>query len=451
MTEKGKYSFYMATMLVVANMVGTGVFTSLGFQVFALKSGYTIIALWLLGGFVSLMGAFCYAEIATRIKKNGGEYAFLSTLYHPAVGFAAGWISMTVGFAAPIAAACILLGGYVSMATGIKTFLFFGMDIKLEPAIAIGILLLITSIQAFSRKLGAIFQNFSTTIKITSVIILSIIGFITWDPAVVANNFSGGIQWQEFGIGAFFISFYWVTYAYSGWNASAYIAGEIQNPKRNIPRSLITGTALVTLLYLMMNIAFMLVLNFSEIKGEKEVGLFFGNKIFGAGFGAIVGLIISGLLLSSISSMIITGPRVTSSLGADESFFKWFGKTNKANVPVRAMVIQTLISGAIILSYKFDKIIFLIGFTLNLFTILSVIGLFIARRKYKDVDSYKVPLYPFPPLVFILIYLSLLGYGFFLKMEESLTGLGFTLLGVIIYVVIKAIQKKDPATPPGRT
>lgn len=440
-------------MIVVANMIGAGVFTSLGFQVLGLSSGYSIIWLWLLGGIVSLFGAGCYAEIATRLKGSGGEYNFLSKIYGKPIGFSAGWISFTVGFAAPIAAACIALGTYFSHSLQISNVMVAGMEVPISKVIAVNALLLLTILQLVSKKIGAIFQNISTTFKIAIVVIICSLGFFFLDGHVVFKSFGAGIKWKELISGPFFISLFFVSYAYSGWNASAYIAGEIENPKRNIPRSLILGTLIVTILYIALNLAFMLVLPFDSIKGQEDVGRIFATRIFGGIVGGGIGLIISFLLVSSISSMIITGPRVTRSMGEDHALFKWFSKATATEVPQRAILVQSLISLIFVVTSSFASVIVFIGFTLNIFTLLTVFGLFILRIKDKNTsstnDSYKVFGYPFVPILFVLIYLFMLGYGLIQRKDwsllgwpfewrfrlEPLIGLGFAIVGVLIYVI----------------
>jgi basic amino acid/polyamine antiporter, APA family len=426
-------------MIVVANMIGAGVFTSLGFQVLGLSSGYSIIWLWLLGGIVSLFGAGCYAEIATRLKGSGGEYNFLSQIYNKPIGFAAGWISFTVGFSAPIAAACIALGTYFSHSLQISNVNVAGTEVPISKLIAINALLLLTILQLAHKKIGAIFQNITTTFKIAVVLIICVIGFYYMDSKVIAASFGGGIKFPELTSGPFFISLFFVSYAYSGWNASAYIAGEIDNPKRNIPRSLILGTLIVTILYVLLNVAFMLILPFDEIKGQEDVGRIFANKIFGGVIGGSIGLVISILLVSSISSMIITGPRVTKTMGENHALFKWFSKSTATEIPQRAILVQSLISLLFIITSSFESVIVFIGFTLNIFTLLTVFGLFILRAKDKKTsstsDGYKVFGYPFVPIIFILIYLFMLVFGLYKKPVESFVGLGFALLGVLIYVL----------------
>lgn len=427
-------------MIVVANMIGAGVFTSLGFQVLGLSSGYSIIWLWLLGGIISLLGAGCYAEVATRLKGSGGEYNFLSKIYNKPIGFAAGWVSFTVGFSAPIAAACIALGTYFSNSLHIINVFVGNTEIPVSKIIAVFALLLLTIFQLVNKRLGAIFQNITTTFKIIIIFIICAIGFYYLDNKVVAVSFAGGIKFSELTSGSFFVSLFFVSYAYSGWNASAYIAGEIDNPKKNIPRSLIWGTFIVTIIYLLLNIAFMLVLPFDEIKGQEDVGRIFASKIFGNSVGGFIGLVISILLLSSISSMIITGPRVTKTMGENHPLFNWFSKSTGTGVPQRAILIQSLISILFIITSSFESVIVFIGFILNIFTLLTVFGLFILRAREKGAsttnDVYKVFGYPFVPAGFILIYLFMLSFGLVKKPIESIVGFGFALLGVLIYVLI---------------
>ncbi len=426
---KTKYGLYTATSIVVANMIGTGVFTSLGFQVIDLSSGFTILLLWFIGGLAALLGALSYAELGAAMPRSGGEYHFLSVIYRPFLGFLSGWVSFLVGFAAPIAAAAIAFGTYFSRSLGLAE--------GGEKWLAIGVILLLTLLHAADKKAGAVFQNLFTTLKIIVIIALIAIGFIfgTRQPVDFGINMQAI---NDFLSPAFAIGLFFVSYSYSGWNAAAYIAGEIERPEKNIPRSLIFGTLIVTILYLLLNFVFLYTIPMGEMAGKIEIGYLFGNKILGEAAGQIMGLIFTFLLLSTVSSMIITGPRVTQVLGSDYSFFKWFSDKNKKDIPVKAILIQSAIAIIYVITSTFDQVITYIGFTLNLFTMLTVIGLIVYREQHPETKRpYKVPLYPVIPILFIIINLWILVYGLIYKPYESIAGLITSLSGLIIFFISK--------------
>lgn len=427
-----KIGFATAISLVIANMIGTGVFTSLGFQVIEIQSPFAILMLWIVGGVLALCGALTYGEIGSAFPESGGEYNYLSKLYHPAVGFLSGWVSVTVGFAAPVAAAAMALGLYVNK-------IYPGAD---KEYLAISVILVFTIIHAITLKLGSALQRAFTLIKI--VIIVMFMGFgMFYTPdhemVVVADSFA----WNDIFSLSFAGSLIYVTYAYSGWNAASYIAGEIENVNKNLPRALFWGTLIVLIIYTALNYVFLRSVPINELKGVVEVGYVSANKIFGLEPGKFMGLIIALLLLSTISAMILAGPRVMQSMGRDIKQLKWFAISNKNNVPFVAVIFQSALSVYLVHTSKFDKLLTYVGFTLNLFTFLTVLGVFILRYKKMGVkSSFKTPLFPLPPLLFLSILGWILYSIVISRPEESMKGFGTVLLGLIIYFVTQYFDKK---------
>jgi APA family basic amino acid/polyamine antiporter len=435
---KNKFGLNTAISIVVANMIGTGIFTSLGFQVISLKSGFALLLLWLLGGISALTGALAYSELGTSMPRSGGEYHFLSRIYHPALGFIAGWVSFIIGFAAPTAAAAIALGAYFNAALNLNlTVLTLGLD----KIIGISVIIIISALHASDKVAGALFQNIFTSLKVITLLILIVLGLFsgidqTLDFSVTRDSL------LEITSPAFVISLFFVSYSYSGWNAAAYIAGEIKNPDKNIPRSLLTGTLIVTFLYVFTTYVFLRVIPIRDMTGKIEIGYIFGSQIFGPHTSTVMGLIFSLLLLSTVSSMIITGPRVTQIMGEDYAILKWFAKRSKKEIPVRAIIIQSALSIGYILTSTFEQMITLIGFTLNVFTLLAVIGMMLNRRKKPDSDFvYRVKFYPVVPIIFILINSWIIIYGLIYRPMESLAGIGISLSGLIFYFIDRSYSR----------
>jgi APA family basic amino acid/polyamine antiporter len=441
--EKRSFGLYTTVSVVIANMIGTGVFTSLGFQVLGIHSGFAIIVLWLIGGIASLLGALVYAEIGAAIPQSGGEYTYLSKIYHPSVGFLAGWISFLVGFAAPVAAASIAFSSYLTKSVDfVGIFPFIGR-FPLASTFAIIIIIITTLFHAINKKAGAAFQNFFTTFKIIIILFLIAAGFIYGNVQDI-SFMPDKMAWKDIMSPAFVVSLYFVSYSYSGWNAAAYFAGEIKNPTKNIPLSFFIGTFFVSGIYVMLNYVFLKTVPISELAGQLEVGYLFAAKIWGAEVGSIMGLIISFLLVSSISSMVLAGPRVTSAIGEDLSFLKWFAGKNKNGVPTRAIIVQSLLSVVYVLTSTFDQVITFIGFTLNLFTMMTVVGVIVFRIRQPKVERpYRTFGYPVTPILFMIINLWILVYGLIYKPEESLAGLACTLAGLIVYFIGSRFTKKS--------
>ncbi len=431
---KKKYSRYTAISVVVANMIGTGVFTSLGFQVMGLSSGFALVMLWLIGGIIALCGAFAYSELAVKLPKSGGEYNFLSEIYHPAMGFLAGWISITIGFAAPVAAAAIAFGKYFSSSLGFPSSFFLSERLTAPVLFAIVLILALSLIHTFNKIVGATFQNIMTVMKVLFILLLIVLGF-TYGTSTHIGFLPSRHALKEMISPAFAVSMFFVTYSYSGWNAAAYISAEIKDQKKNIPISLISGTAVVIFLYLFLTVVFLFTLPIAEVSGKLEVGYLFANKILGVKAGVIMGSVISFLLISSVSSMIIVGPRVYNAMGEDYPRLKWLSK-KRNDIPALAILFQSLLSIVFILTSTFEQVIVIIGFTLNLFTFMTVLGVFVLRRKRPELKPpFKTMGYPFLPGLFLILNLWILGYGFISRPHESLAGIGITLAGLAIYFV----------------
>jgi APA family basic amino acid/polyamine antiporter len=386
------YSLTVAITLVIANMIGTGVFTSLGYQVGPLPSGFVILLLWGLGGVVALCGALTYAEIATALKRSGGEYLYLSKLFHPAVGFLSGWMSSVVGFAGAISAVALAIGEYATDASGIS-----------PQVIAIAAIAFVSVIHWFGVKSGGIAQTILTSLKLVLIVIFCIAPFLfEIDSNHPIHFLPQAGDWQLVISQGFAVSLVFVMYAYTGWNASAYIASNLENPNQNLPKSLITGTFIVMLVYLALNATFLYVASFDELKGQNDIGNVVAYKLFGNTAGKIFSGVFSFALLSTLSAMTIAGPRVIEAMGEDYSLLKSFSKHNRYDMPYIAILAQAAWSIFLVLVSSFKEIIQYISVSLSFFSMLAVIGVFVLRRKYKNDTNFKVPLFPLPPLIFIL-------------------------------------------------
>lgn len=427
-----KIGFYTAISIVIANMIGTGVFTSLGFQVLGIQSGSALLALWIVGGVLALCGALTYGEIGAAYPENGGEFHYLSKLYHPALGFLSGWVSVTVGFAAPIAAASMALGKYVQS-------MFPNVDVMM---LAIAVIILITIIHSINLRSGSAFQRIFTLIKV-SVILLFIAFGLMYEPSFNMSFALNSQSTTEIFSSSFATSLIYVTYAYSGWNAAAYISGEIKDVNRNLPRALVFGTLIVLVIYTLLNFVFLYSTPIDTLKGQVEVGYLSANQIFGSNIGKYMSLAIAVLLISTISAMILAGPRVMQSMGKAIPSLGFFSTTNKNNVPFIAIGFQSVIAIVLVIFSSFDSLINYIGFTLNLFTFLTVFGIFILRYKKREVvRPFKTPLFPLPPILFLLIIGWILVNVLMTKTTESLLGLLTVLGGLGFYYITLKLDKK---------
>lgn len=401
--KHGTYKFGLTTAsaFVIANMIGTGVFTSLGFQLLGTTNLVSILLLWLLGGIIALCGALVYGELGSVMPRSGGEYHYLREIYHPIVGFMAGWASLIVGFSAPVALACMALSSYLT-----KVF----PSLPNLP-IGIGVLSIISLIHAYDVKIGGTMQRFFTFFKVVVILIFIICGLAM---PVHYQSFTlsmAKFSWGEVFSTGFAVSLVWVYYAYSGWNASAYMASEIKNPQRTLPRSLLISTLVVTVLYLALNAVFLLSTPISLMTGKLEVGLIAAQNIFGTTLGNLMGLLIALLLISSISSMVFLGPRVSQVMGEDTYILRFLAKRSKRGTPYVSIGVQYLFSLLLIITNSFELVTKYTGVTLSFFALLTVFGVFIHRRRFPLIDRpYRTWGYPFVPVVFIILIVWSIGY-----------------------------------------
>jgi APA family basic amino acid/polyamine antiporter len=425
-----KIGFYTAISLVIANMIGTGVFTSLGFQLLDIHSVFSILILWLLGGVISLCGALVYAELGVTFPKSGGEYVYLSKLIHPFVGFLSGWVSSTVGFAAPVALASVALGTYVHV-------MFPQINITV---CALSVVAIITLIHATNLKSGSGFQKILTLLKIVFIILFIIAGFF-YAPAHSISILPQANSKDEIGSQSFWVSLIYVSYAYSGWNAASYLAGDMKDVKKDLPKALIIGTLIVTVIYVLLNYVFLYTTPASELTGVLEIGHVSATHIFGAFFGKFMSLAIAFLLVSSISAMIMAGPRIIKSMGEDVPMLHFLAITNKNNVPYLAVLLQSAITVILILTSQFESVLTFVGFSLSIFTFLTVLSIFILRFKKIENLSYKTWGYPITPILFLSLNGFTIYFVFINKTEESMWGLLNVVIGASIYFIGKQFSK----------
>jgi len=432
--------------IIVADMVGTGIFTTSGLVMKNIQNPWSMVSLWAIGGLIALTGAFCYAELSAAMPYAVGGYMFLSQLFHPLVGFLSGWVSFIVGFSAPVAATSIGISEYMLQAfpgiqelgsvAGISgSFLF-------QKGMAIVIILFFALIHIRGIEPGAKIHNAFTTLKITMIAGIIILGFSLGTGSF--DHFSLGTQ-SDFsfkGFKSFGLSVMWIMFAYTGWNAAAYIGSEVKNPGKNLPRSLLIGTAIVIVMYVLLNILFVYAIPPEEMAGVISIGGLAVKNLFGIGFGRIFSLLIAIGLLSTISSLIILGPRIYYAMAREGNFFSFAAKVHpKTQVPHLSIFIQVLVAVVIALMGAFDEILTYMGFALGIFPILAVFGVFILRKQNQS--SYLLPGYPIIPSLFIIANLLILFLGFSERPVESSIAILTVLIGIPLYYVFQRLKKKS--------
>lgn len=413
---------FTACGIVIANIIGTGVFTSLGFQLPNIHSGFALLMLWIVGGIVALCGALCYGELSAALPRSGGEYHFLSRIYHPALGFMAGIVSATVGFAAPIALAAIAFGKY-----------FHGVFNAGAPMLfSIAVVWIVALFHLSNLRVGGLFQNLWTIVKVLLILSLIAAGFLV-DPKQPVTFLPQPGDTMSIFAAPFAVALVYVMYSYSGWNAASYITAEIERPEKNVPRSLFFGTLLVMAIYTLLNAVFLLAAPREEMSGQLEVGLIAGKHIFGDEGGRIVGAVICLGLVSAISAMAWLGPRVIMSMGEDHWGLRFFGRKNSRGVPTQAALLQLALVNLFFLK-DFQAVVIYIQFNLLLCSLLTVLGVIVLRYRQPEIARpYRVWAYPLPPLIFAIITIWMMIYLLQSNPIESLSGVVTMLAGFVLY------------------
>jgi APA family basic amino acid/polyamine antiporter len=440
-----KLGLFPVTNIVIANMIGAGIFTTSGLLMASLNNTVLMISLWVVGGIIAICGALSYGELGAAMPGAGGEYLFLSKLYHPVFGFLSGWVSFTVGFSAPIAASAMGFSEYFCRAFPSLPVIFSSAGIMeigaTKKLLSVTVILIFTLIHYHGLKAGSRLQNLLTSLKVALIVILITAGFLSFKGDFGNFNqgqvmISGLASWKTIGL-----SLMWIMFAYSGWNAATYLGAEIRNPSKVLPRSLLYGTGIVMLLYIFLNVLFVYAIKPDEMKGVVAVGGLAMGNLFGKSADTLFSLLISFALFSSISALIIIGPRVYFSMAQDGLFFKRVAVVHpRFNVPSNSIILQCILAVILTLSGTFEQLLTYMGFALGLFPLLSVFGVFILRKN--NPEGVKLPGYPYVQIIYILTGIIILVLSFLEKPAESSIAILTVLLGIPAYYLFKNGKNK---------
>ena len=423
-----------AMALVVANMIGTGIFTMTGLLSGQIAHPFWIMGVWLVGGLLAMCGADVYGELGAMMPRAGGEYIYLSRAFHPAAGFLSGWVSLIVGFSAPVAASAIAFGSYVhATAPGIPRTLA-----------AVVLITLVTALHMASVRWGSRLQTVFTVMKVALLLVLVIGGLAfgkgSWEH--LSSN-SGTPKMGQLAVALVFVSF-----AYSGWNGAAYIAGEMKDPGKNLPRALLGGTLIVVVLYLALNLVFFYAAPAETLATGVEVGHIAAKALFGPTVGSVVSVLIALALVSSVSAMIMAGPRVYMAMAEDGLFFRLFARRGKGGAPWASVVLQGAIALVLALTATFEQLLVYIGFTLSLFAALTVLAAFVLRRREPNAERpYRARGWPVTPILFLSLSVWMAIFSIKSKPVESLAGLATLVIGLALYVVRRRLGSSAMSAP----
>lgn len=429
-----KLGLFPLTNIVIGNMIGAGIFTTSGLLMSGLDNPLLMLALWVVGGIIALCGALAYGQLGAAMPHAGGEYAFLSRLYHPLLGFLSGWTSFLVGFSAPIAASAIGFSEYFMRA--LPQLVLWENHAIVKKILSVCVILVFTGIHMRGIELGARIQNVLTTLKVMLIAGLILVGLLLGSGSI--HHFTQGStftfsfgEWKSLGL-----SLMWIMFAYSGWNASTYVGSEVQDPTKCLPQSLLLGTGVVILLYICINVVFVYAVPPEEMKGVISIGGLAMGKLFGPSAESIFSLLISFALFSSLSAFVILGPRVYYSMAKDGLFFEGLVHVHpRFRVPTRSIAVQGAISAVMVLSGTFDQILTLMGFALGIFPLFAVAGVFLLRSS--GTTSTISSGYPWAPVIYLATGVCILFLSFFQRPIESSIAILSVLMGVPAYTYFK--------------
>jgi APA family basic amino acid/polyamine antiporter len=434
-------SVLVAIAIVVADMIGVGVFTSLGFQVKDIPSGFSILLLWTVGGIVALCGVFSYGELGAMFPRSSGEYNFLGRAYHPAFGFVAGWVSATVGFAAPVALAAMAFGEYGRLILPNAPPLL----------LAIGVVWLVSIVQLTGIRHSSRFQLIATILKVVLIVAFLVAGFAIANPQPV--SFAPSLSdLSHVASAPFAISLVFVMYSFSGWNAATYIIGEMRLPERNLPRAMLAGTLIVLVLYVALNAVFLHTAPIDKLAGQLDVARISGSYIFGDVGGRIVGAMICFGLISSISAMMWIGPRVMMTMGEDIPALRLFARRSTRGAPAYAILFQLTVASLMLFTRSFEAVLDFIQFALLFCSFFAVAGVIKLRITHPDLPRpYRAWGYPITPVVFLLVTAFMMYYLLTERPLQSALGTLIMLSGLLIYAIFrKRADRPATASAPGR-
>ncbi len=418
--SRPKLSLRSATALVIANMIGVGVFTTSGYALADLGSVSWVVAAWAVGGLIALSGAFCYGALIREICGSGGEYLFLSRGLHPLAGFLSGWTSLLAGFTGPVAAAALAAPLYLQGA--------FGID--LEPKwTASGLILLAWGLHGRGGRWGVAAQDLAVGLKLLAIVCLCLGGLVALAGAEGAET----SPHAPFDLGAFAATLVWVSFAYSGWNAAVYVAGEVEDARRTVGRAMVVGTAIVIVAYVALNALILLSAPAGDLMGRGDVAAVAARAAGGEVLARVVGGLVALALFTSVSAMTMAGPRVYAQMSDDGLFPRMFRSGD--GPPTMALHLQCVLALAAVWAAGLRELLGWIGFTLGLFTAASVFVLM--RLKCKAGSDLEVPGYPAVPIFFLVCTLGATGFMAHREPAIALYGLAGVALGVPFYALFR--------------
>ena len=429
-----------STYVVIASMIGTGILVSPGYMMASLRNYPVIFGLWALGGLLALCGALCVAELAAALPRAGGEYVYLREAYGPMPAFLSGWTSFFVGFSAPLA-----VTGYVAASYLLTPFQLAedetGQMVKIAAAI---IIVAVTLPNLVGHRQSAWTQNLTTILKLGLFVVLVVAAFLFGDGRLA--HFSQGQPVGKVGLGTAATQLFYVMFAYSGWNAASYMAGEVKNPAKTLPRSLLLGTGLVIVLYLALTLTFAYAVPLAGVgfDNAEQVPQIAVRNLFGAKASSVFNVVLGLTFLSTVSAFIITGPRIYYAMAKDGLFPSLAGHVSpKGRVPIYAMISQSACAIIILFVTDFQNLYQYTSVGLSVFALLFIGAVYVLRWRRPDMERpFRLPGYPVVPAIFLVVILFMTVFAFKQWPKPSAYSLGSILAGIPVYYVWSFVRRR---------
>lgn len=456
---KRQIGLFDAVMLISGDMIGTGIFIATGVIAATLPSPGGILLVWCLGGLLALTGALSCAELSASLPYAGGDYNYIKEAYGKLMGFLSGWSSFLVTFSGAIAFLAVTFTGFMAFfipALGSEEALFFlatpdfrlnlpffriaipsfVINVTVGTLFSMAIVILISALHCIGVRLGTMTQNILSLLKIGALLGIILLGVFLGEGDV--GHFSPMFDWDKItDFDAFGAAFIPVIFAYSGWNAVIYIAGEVREPERNLPRALLSANLIVIALYLAINIVYIYAVPVTEMKGALRVSEVATTALFGHQTSVWITAVITVSILGALNVVTMLGPRIYYAMARDGVFFKALAQVHPTlNTPVNAIILQCVWACLLLVTGTFGTLFIYVSVIITLFSAFTVGSVIVLRWKRPDLKRpYKLWGYPIVPILFILAHFWIVWGSLTEKPWESLWGVFIVCLGIPAYLI----------------
>ncbi|MDF2947856.1 MAG: amino acid permease [Bacillales bacterium] len=433
---KREISLSEAIMIVIGVVIGSGIFFKASVVFSSAGSTFYGLMAWVVGGFITISSALTIAEIAAAIPKTGGVFIYLKELYSERLAFLYGWMQTLIYVPAVCAALSIV---FVTQAT-----YFIELSEMEQKILAIAIIIFLATLNTFSTKAGSKLNFVFTIAKLVPIIIIITFGLMNGtNPASITGDESVVSPFAVAGFGAAILGTLW---AYDGWVSVGNIAGELKNPQRDLPRAIIIGLSVIIAVYLLINVAIVKVMPIADVISSEKAASDAAVVLFGNSGASLVAAGIMISIFGALNGYLLTGVRIPYAM-AKENLFPYastFSKLSKFGTPLNIFIFEVILSILYVLSGSFNTLTDLVVFVVWIFFVFIVAGIFILRKKFAHLPKpYKVPLYPFFPIVGILGGIYILGSTLVTSTQNAVIGILITLTGLPVYAIIKKNQNAN--------